>query len=287
MHCCDIARSGQSLPSRLPEDWSPSTFSQRERTASLSKPPAFSPAFALLNRDLQETLKFTSNEESAANEIERKNSIESYEEKRRKNHEVRLSRSRRRNEGLLSSRTDTKNSNDVDNSCVNRRNATSENAKNEVEHRWSASVEHCFPRRTKTRSGIPTAEGGARTSETVGARTPGGTATTGRATQGRRTKEVVRTTRGKDRDGIRRSTRAPFSGGTEGDGAKESLGMGTTTDARTLHPEVASSRADQRLESQRERTRLRSAEDGGHDADQSKQAATDQCDHSHSGAVHC
>ena len=88
MHCCDIARAGQSLPSRLPDDWSHTNIMQRERTASLNKPPAMlSPAFALLNHELQETFKSATNEET--NETERKNSIVTYEEKRQKNYEVR------------------------------------------------------------------------------------------------------------------------------------------------------------------------------------------------------
>lgn len=148
MHCCDIARAGQSLPSRLPDDWSHTNIMQRERTGSLNKPPPMlSPAFALLNHELQETFKSANNEE--ANETERKNSIVTYEEKRQKNYEVRHLQTKKKTKREIRrfpfSRMDTKNSNDVDKCCVNRRNGTSEIERNEVEkHRSCLIVDLCF-----------------------------------------------------------------------------------------------------------------------------------------------
>jgi len=81
MHCCDIVRSGQTLPSRLPDEWGRVIQTQRERTGSLPK-PNISQAFASLNQDLKDTF------ENHSPETERKNSIVTYEEKRQKNYEV-------------------------------------------------------------------------------------------------------------------------------------------------------------------------------------------------------
>ena len=92
MHCCDIIRSGQSLPTRLPDEWikSGGIQSQRDRTGSLVK-PMITPAFASLTQELKDTFKTpTINDENHSPEmaeIERKNSV-SYEEKRQMNYEA-------------------------------------------------------------------------------------------------------------------------------------------------------------------------------------------------------
>ncbi len=81
MHCCDIVRSGQTLPSRLPDEWLKGTQIQRERIGSIPK-ANISQAFSSLNQDLKDTF------ENHSPETERKNSLVTYEEKRQKNYEV-------------------------------------------------------------------------------------------------------------------------------------------------------------------------------------------------------
>ena len=94
MHCCDIARVGQTLPPTLPDEWLHANIMQRERTESLTKVND-NPTFAKLNQQLQETfnLKKTTEDKTADNsaeaaETERKNNMVTYEEKRLKNYEV-------------------------------------------------------------------------------------------------------------------------------------------------------------------------------------------------------
>ncbi len=83
MHCCDIVRAGQTLPSRLPDEWLTGTQTQLERKGSLAKPNV-SQAFANLHQDLRDTF---GNHSPETVELERKNSIVTYEEKRQKNYE--------------------------------------------------------------------------------------------------------------------------------------------------------------------------------------------------------
>lgn len=87
MHCCDIVRSGQTLPSRLPDDWLKGTQIQRDRIGSVSKTNG-NQVFANLNQELRDTFGNSSPETV---ELERKNSIVTYEEKRQKNYEVCIS----------------------------------------------------------------------------------------------------------------------------------------------------------------------------------------------------
>lgn len=90
MHCCDIIRAGQILPSRLPDDWLPNSGAPRERTGSLAT--ALVPhGFAGINQELKDVFKLTNTNENISPETvenERKNSVTTYEEKRQKNYEV-------------------------------------------------------------------------------------------------------------------------------------------------------------------------------------------------------
>lgn len=95
MHCCDIARTGQTLPSRLPDEWLLSNQTQPERI-DLSAQSNGNQAFANLNQQLKETFNQPNTTENApANpsaesvEAERKSILATYEEKRLKNYEVR------------------------------------------------------------------------------------------------------------------------------------------------------------------------------------------------------
>jgi hypothetical protein len=90
MHCCDIVRAGQTLPSRLPDEWSKGNQPQHERMGSLAKANV-SQAFASLNHDLQDAFKAPNtiqNNSPETVENERKNSLVTYEDKRQKNYEV-------------------------------------------------------------------------------------------------------------------------------------------------------------------------------------------------------
>jgi hypothetical protein len=92
MYCCDIIRSGQTLPSRLPDEWLQGTTIQRERTGSVVKSNS-NQTFAFLNQELKDTFKTINPLESLSDETtetERRNSIVTYEEKRQKNYEVRI-----------------------------------------------------------------------------------------------------------------------------------------------------------------------------------------------------
>ena len=89
MHCCDIARTGQTLPTRLPDEWLKGSQTLHERTSSISKPNV-SQAFASLNQELRDTFKSSNRNENDSPEpveLERKNSMVTYEEKRQKNYE--------------------------------------------------------------------------------------------------------------------------------------------------------------------------------------------------------
>ncbi len=94
MHCCDIVRAGQTLPTRLPDEWLNINNMQRERTGSLGKTNFIQP-FASLNQELKDVFKSSStrdNESPETVEAERKNSLVTYEEKRQKNYEVCISK---------------------------------------------------------------------------------------------------------------------------------------------------------------------------------------------------
>lgn len=91
MHCCDILRAGQTLPVRVPDEWLHTNVMQRERISSVSK-PAVSLAFASINQELQDAFKSPMADELPSGELERKNSLVTYEEKRQRNYEVRVER---------------------------------------------------------------------------------------------------------------------------------------------------------------------------------------------------
>ncbi|CAF1269575.1 unnamed protein product, partial [Rotaria sp. Silwood1] len=102
MHCCDVVRAGQILPSRLPDDWLNTNITQRERSNSLAKPNIY-PAFININQELKDTFKSTittENHSPETVEIERKNSIVTYEEKRQKNYDDGLKELERRRQLL-------------------------------------------------------------------------------------------------------------------------------------------------------------------------------------------
>ncbi|CAF3072045.1 unnamed protein product, partial [Rotaria sp. Silwood2] len=89
MHCCDVVRAGQILPSRLPDDWLNGNTPQHERTGSLVKPNIY-PALVNINQEIKDAFKSTittENHSPETEEPERKNSIVSYEDKRQKNYE--------------------------------------------------------------------------------------------------------------------------------------------------------------------------------------------------------
>lgn len=97
MHCCDVVRVGQTLPKRVPDEWLQGSNAPRERTGSLSRANGFQ-AFASFNQELKEAFAFPAPVEqqqqpqpSEHAELERKNSLVTYEEKRQKNYEVRTS----------------------------------------------------------------------------------------------------------------------------------------------------------------------------------------------------
>jgi hypothetical protein len=94
MHCCDIARTGQILPSCFPDEWSPTNIVQRDRINSSSKSNE-NQTFANLNQQLKETFNQTATTENTpanpsaeTTEAERKSALATYEEKRLKNYEV-------------------------------------------------------------------------------------------------------------------------------------------------------------------------------------------------------
>jgi hypothetical protein len=75
MHCCDIARTGQILPSCFPDEWSQTNIVQRDRINSSLKS----------NENQTNT---TENTPAETTEAERKSALATYEEKRLKNYEV-------------------------------------------------------------------------------------------------------------------------------------------------------------------------------------------------------
>ncbi len=94
MHCCDIARIGQTLPPRFPDEWLPTNRIQRERVDSLSKSNG-NQTFVNLNQQLKETFNLRNttetppeNASAEQTEAERKATLATYEEKRLKNYEV-------------------------------------------------------------------------------------------------------------------------------------------------------------------------------------------------------
>ncbi|CAF1464097.1 unnamed protein product [Adineta steineri] len=95
MHCCDIVRTGQTLPSRLPDEWLPTNQMQRERIDSSSSAKSNgNPSYAILNQQLKETFNVAKPAENVSatpaaepTEAERKLAAVTYEEKRIKNYE--------------------------------------------------------------------------------------------------------------------------------------------------------------------------------------------------------
>ena len=70
MHCCEIARAGFTLPSRLPQDW------------RVNVP--FTKSVNIFNSELHELFK-----NGTTPNNERKNSVTNFEDERQKNIEVR------------------------------------------------------------------------------------------------------------------------------------------------------------------------------------------------------
>jgi hypothetical protein len=90
MHCCDVIRAGQTLPTHLPDEWLNTNTMQRDRTGSLAKANVYQP-FGIINQDLRDTfqsLNTRENDSPETVEAERRNSLVTYEEKRQKNYEV-------------------------------------------------------------------------------------------------------------------------------------------------------------------------------------------------------
>jgi hypothetical protein len=94
MHCCDIARTGQTLPSHLPDEWLQANITPRERIDSVTKSNG-NQTFANLNQQLKDTFNVpkttetnTTDVSAEAAEAERKAIIATYEEKRLRNYEV-------------------------------------------------------------------------------------------------------------------------------------------------------------------------------------------------------
>ncbi|UJR27176.1 hypothetical protein I4U23_008472 [Adineta vaga] len=96
MHCCDMARNGQTLPSQLPEEWLQISAMQHDRT-DISSKSNDNLTYANLNQKLQETINATNTPEripgnspiqsAESAENERKAALATYEEKRLKNYE--------------------------------------------------------------------------------------------------------------------------------------------------------------------------------------------------------
>lgn len=79
MHCCDIARTGQPLPTQFPDEWLIKNQQLNERKESDNR------TVANTNQPLKETINLTKTPET---EAERKSAMATYEEKRLKNYEV-------------------------------------------------------------------------------------------------------------------------------------------------------------------------------------------------------
>ncbi|CAF0815781.1 unnamed protein product [Rotaria sordida] len=93
MHCCDIARTGQSLPIRFPDEWLHKNIIQQERIDTSSKSND-NRTFASLNQQLKEiststntTENTSTNRSNETTEAERKLIMQTYEEKRLRNYE--------------------------------------------------------------------------------------------------------------------------------------------------------------------------------------------------------
>jgi intersectin len=94
MHCCEIVRTCQTLPTSLPDDWLLDSTSRNERTNSVSK-TNITPTFGSLNQQLKETFHLPATGDTGVSqstdelsEQERKAALVTYEEKRLKNYEV-------------------------------------------------------------------------------------------------------------------------------------------------------------------------------------------------------
>ena len=135
MHCCDMARAGQTLPMQLPDEW---LHAPVERTDLASKSDGNATTYAQLNQQLKETIAASDESKGGMpsdemTEAERKSAQITYEDKRLKNYEV-----RRTNDAVLRSliallpRREIENWNVVGKCYANRKNAIRRNAKNEV-----------------------------------------------------------------------------------------------------------------------------------------------------------
>lgn len=87
MHCCDIARSGQPLPTTFPDQWLQNAIAQQEQINPLAKRND-TPSFSSLNQQLKEVSNAANESEAAQNE--RKIALATYEEKRLRNYEVKI-----------------------------------------------------------------------------------------------------------------------------------------------------------------------------------------------------
>lgn len=90
MHCCDIVRTNQTLPNRLPEDWLKSATLTNSFAKSTISPP-FNSLIPMINDE---------NHSPETIENERKNSLVSYEEKRQMNYEAGHKELERRRQAL-------------------------------------------------------------------------------------------------------------------------------------------------------------------------------------------
>lgn len=91
MHCCGIARTGQTLPLTLPDEWLSTNITQRDRINSASKSNTIQ-TYANLNQQLKETFNQTNptteTPSAEETEAEKKSALQTYEEKRLRNYEV-------------------------------------------------------------------------------------------------------------------------------------------------------------------------------------------------------
>jgi len=121
MHCCELARTGQTLPQTLPDDWLVANVQPT--------------TYADLNQQLQETISAADNTTIA----------QTYEEKRQKNYEVRFDNTEKKQhrQVFFCFRRETVNWNDVVNYYANKKNTIKRNVKNEVTELFGFVVEFC------------------------------------------------------------------------------------------------------------------------------------------------
>lgn len=81
MHCCELARTGQTLPQTLPNEWLVTNVQTTNSNETAT--------YANLNEQLKETINQTnSTDNSLESDAEKKATAQTYEEKRQKNYEV-------------------------------------------------------------------------------------------------------------------------------------------------------------------------------------------------------